>query len=456
MKKIMKKMAGLCMAMLMVSQLVACGGGNATNGDDSGANNNQENVKTEGETNLSWEEIKAQIPEELKGTTVTVYNWNDANLATGSVMAIQKFEEETGIKVKWVTGSYESYATDIAAMVTANEAPDIVRLRDTDFSMLKLLTPLDEVDYDFTDKAWNQDIMYEYQVNGKQYAVALDDTPYVNPLIMYYNRSLISKYNLEDPYELWKKGEWTWDKCMEMCETFLDAAGTNFNGLSLYMGADYASSLGTSFFSYEPETSQYVSHMSDTALVKGWQFVADNARRGLIMTNVYQTTFLEKGLLLFCNVGSIGARTTHNYFVEMKENGELGTVPVPSVEGQDTYYQYLTELEAYGIPQGAKNPEGAAYFLRYYLDAANYDMNSFYCDDQAAEVVNWCMQQEVTTNVHRVIYEDQYGASEVGMAYKLMTSDLAQIKTHLDTFSPIIDTVVKDGNEVLSGLSKGE
>lgn len=455
MKKMMKRLAALFMVVLLVGQLVACGGTSA--GDENeGTEGKENNVKTEGETNLSWEEIKAQIPEELKGTTVTIYNWNDANLATGSVNAIQKFEEETGIKVNWVTGSYGSYATDIAAMVTAGEAPDIVRLRDTDFSMLKLLTPLDELDYDFSDQAWNQELMYEYQVNGKQYAAALDNTPYVNPLVMFYNRALISKYNLEDPYELWKKGEWTWDKCMEMCETFIDAAGENFNGLSLYMGADYASSLGTSFFSYEPESSQYVSHMSDTALVKGWQFTADNVNRGLIMTNLYQTTFMEKGLLLFCNVGSIGARTTHNYFVEMKENGELGTVPVPAVEGQEKYYQYLTELEAYGIPQGAKNPEGAAYFLRYYLDAEHYDMNGFYCDDQAAEVVDWCMQQEFVTNVHRVIYEEQYGASEVGMAYKLMTSDLAQIKTHLDTFSPIIDTVVKDGNEVLSNLSKEE
>lgn len=452
MKKIFRRMVGLLMVVLLVAQLVACGAaGNNENGNEANQDNGK---KTEGETNLSWDEIKAQIPEELKGTTVTVYNWNPANYATGSVLAIQKFEEETGIKVNWVTGSYDTYATDIAAMVTAGEAPDIVRLRDTDFSMLKLLTPLDEINYDFSDQAWNQDLMYEYQVNGKQYAVALDNTPYVNPLVMFYNRSLIAKYNLEDPYDLWKKGEWTWDKCMEICETFLDQAGTNFNGLALYRGSDYACSLGASFFSYDPETSQYVSHMSDTSLVKGWQFVANNVNKGLIMEDVYQTTFMEKNLLLFCNVGSIGARASHNYFVDLKESGALGTVPIPKVDGQDTYYQYLTELEAYGIPQGAKNAEAAAYFLRYYLDAEHYDMNGFYCDDQAAEVVNWCMQQEFVTNVHRVIYKEQYGTSEVEIGYSLMTSELAQVKTHLDTISPIIDSVVKTGNEVLSKLSK--
>ena len=83
-------------------------------------------------------------------------------------------------------------------------------------------------------------------------------------------------------------------------------------------------------------------------------------------------------------------------------------------------------------------------------------MNCFYCDVHQADVVHWCTQHESVTNVNRVIYEEQYGANEVGMAYKLMTSDLAQIKTHLDSFGPIIDTVVKDGNEVLSNLSKEE
>lgn len=452
MKTVMKKLAVVGMSLLMVCQLAACGGGTADKDTDKEKVDNS--VKAEGDTNLTWEEIKATIPEELKGTTVTVYNWNAANNVTGSVQAMEQFEEETGIHVDWITGSYDTYATDIAAMVTAGEAPDIVRLRDADWSMLKMLTPLDEIDYDFSDQAWNQKLMHEYQVNGKQYAAAMDNTPYVNPLVMFYNRNLISKYNLEDPYDLWKSGEWTWDKCMEICEDFLDKAGSEYNGMSLYRGEDYANSLGTTFFSYDPDSSSYVSHMSDTALVKGWQFVADNVKRGNIMTNVYQTTFLEKGQLLFCNLGGIGARATNEYFTEMKENGALGTVPVPSVEGQDTYYQFLTELEAYGIPQGAKNPTGAAYFLRYFLDAEHYDMNSFYCDDQAAEVMDWCMKQTYMTNMTRVIYKEQYGVSEVEMAYTLMTSDIAQVKTHLDTFSSIIDTVVKTGNEVLDKLGK--
>lgn len=448
----MKKIIVLLLTTLLVMQsVVGCGN---TDTDKDTETNKQGSEIAPGSTNLSWEEIKSQIPEDLKGTEITIYSWNEANAATGAVEAIQKFERETGIKVNWVTGSYNDYATKISAMVTGGDSPDIVRLRDTDFSMINMLTPLEEINYDFSDQAWNHELMKHYQVNGKTYAAILDDTPFFQPMVMYYNRNLITKYNLEDPYTLWQNGDWTWDKCMEMCETFLDEAGTNYHGMSLFDGADYAHSLGTSFLSYDPETSQYVSHMSDTNLIKGWQFVATNVAKGLMMKDVYRHEDFDNGIVLFCNDAIIGARTTHFFFQKTKSQGALGVVPFPAVDGQQEYYQTLCENEAYGIAKGAKNPEAAAYFLRFYLDAAHYDMDKFYCDDQAAEVAEWCKEQTFVTNMERIIYEEQYGMSFNYMCYSLRQSDAAQIKTILDSYNQVINMVVQTGNKAFAKLSK--
>ena len=38
----------------------------------------------------------------------------------------------------------------------------------------------------------------------------------------------------------------------------------------------------------------------------------------------------------------------------------------------------------YGLCKGAKNPEGAGAFLRYYLDANNYDNSNIFINDAAA------------------------------------------------------------------------
>lgn len=447
----MKKIIVLLLTVLLVMQsFVGC----SNAGAEETKTNNSNGEITEGSTNLSWEEIKAQMPKDLEGTEITIYSWNEANAATGAAEAIQKFERETGIKVNWVTGSYDDYATKVSAMVTGGDAPDIIRLRDTDFSMINMLTPLNEVDYDFSDQAWNHDLMEHYKVNGKYYAAILDDTPFFQPMVMYYNRNLVSKYNLDDPYTLWQNGEWTWDKCMEICKSFLDQAGTNYHGLSLFDGSDYAHSLGTSFLSYDAETSQYVSHMSDTELIKGWQYVASNVSKGLMMKDVYRHEDFDNGIVLFCNDAIIGARTTHFFFQNTKVAGALGVVPIPAVDGQEEYYQTLCENEAYGIAKGAKNPEAAAYFLRYYLDAAHYDMDKFYCDDQAAEVAEWCKEQTFVTNMERIIYEEQYGMSITYMCYSLRQSDPAQIKTLLDSYNPVINMVVQTGNKAFAKLSE--
>jgi len=37
-----------------------------------------------------------------------------------------------------------------------------------------------------------------------------------------FNLQLLQKYNLEDPRELYKRGEWTWDKFIEYCQTLTD------------------------------------------------------------------------------------------------------------------------------------------------------------------------------------------------------------------------------------------
>lgn len=448
----MKKLITLLLTGLLVMQsFVGCGNAGAGNETDT---KNPSGELSEGTTELSWKEIKAQIPEELKGTEITVYSWNEANAATGSVEAIQKFERETGIKVNWIAGSYDDYATKVSAMVTGGDSPDIVRVRDTDFSMINMLTPLDEVNYDFSDQAWNHELMEEYKVNGKYYAASLDNTPFFQPMVTYYNKSLISKYNLEDPYTLWQNGEWTWDKCMEICKNFLDQAGKDYHGMSLFDGSDYAHSLGTSFLSYDPEKSQYVSHMSDTELVKGWQYVASNVAKGLMMKDVYRHEDFDNGIVLFCNDAIIGARTSHFYFQKTKTAGSLGVVPFPAVDGQEEYYQILCENEAYGIAKGAKNPEAAAYFLRFYLDEANYNMDTFYCDDQAMEVAEWCKEQTFVSNMERIIYEEQYGMSIIYMCYSLRQSDPAQIKTLLDSYNPVINMVVQTGNKAFAKLSK--
>ena len=168
--------------------------GNAANGQTSTTGNAQLTVKGK-----SWKDVLASMPKELNGTTVTLYNWNPISEYTGATAVIKDFESQTGIKVKWDTVAYGTYFTRLAALVASDDSPDVVRTRQPIPEQLKSFQPLSAADYDFTDDAWDQEVMKDYSVNGVSYATSLKGTPFGNVNLMYYNKSLISKYDLENP-----------------------------------------------------------------------------------------------------------------------------------------------------------------------------------------------------------------------------------------------------------------
>ena len=56
---------------------------------------------------------------------------------------------------------------------------------------------------------------------------------------------------------------------------------------------------------------------------------------------------------------------------------------VESYSSLNTYFSAI--YRSYGICRGAKNPEGAGYFLRYYLDPLNYDYDEAFINEAARD-----------------------------------------------------------------------
>ena len=104
-----------------------------------------------------------------------------------------------------------------------------------------------------------------------------------------------------------------------------------------------------------------------------------------------------------------------------------------------------------GIARGAKNPEAVPYFLRYYLDPSNYDLNSFYCNKQNLEVYNWCMSQKNTIwSTYYESDEDEFSTAESG----LRALQGNQVKSYIDSNAYMIDNRVKNFNKLVSQLKK--
>ncbi len=450
MKKIQKRLLSVVLVVIMVLGCAACGS-EGKGGDKKEPTTSNSNASGEGS---SWEQVIANMPDELRGTTITVYNWNPISEYPGGASAIKEFTELTGIEVIWQTESFETYLTKLGSMVASGkDVPDVARLRSPLVSNYISMQPLSVTGFDFSDPAWDQWAMKEYTVNGNTYGVTLADTHLATPGMLCYNKSLIAKYDLEDPYTLWKNGEWTYDKFIQIMKDF--KAETNADYVCSYN--DY-SELTSMFGVSGPivfNGTEYESVIKDSEFVNVTQKIVDLKNTDYLLTRWAPDEF-DSGKILFWAGSAIYARRQNAYFETLKSAGSMQVVPFPVVEGKEEYVMFR-ELESYGIPKGAKNAAAVPYFLRFFLDRTNYDLDSFFCSSQALEVYDHCMsvQNKQWTTLYGKEYKFYDSSNEPDeFTLGLRNATGAQVLSVLDSTASVIDQRVKRYNEQLATLGE--
>lgn len=412
-------------------------------GDEPGANDGSSVTPEENKVGgKSWKDVLAGMPKKLRGTKVVIYNWNPANEYTGAPAVLENFTKETGIKVEWMRVNYTEYVTKLAGLVASKESPDTVRTRLPVPERLDQFQSLDAAKFDFSDAAWDQQTMKDYTVNGVTYATSLKNTHLGSVCMMFYNKAQIQKYDMEDPYTLWKNGKWNMDKFIQMCKDYVKAS----NNKSACTGMDIEEWLQMHGLDANVayKDGKFTSLMGDAKLLTLTQEYCDYYNTNKIF-NRGQAEIMDEGNALFYSGASVYARKKNSYFGTLKAEGVLYMVPMPMPAGQK-YYNLRDEYEAYAIPRGAKNPEAVPYLLRYFLDGGNYELDSFFCNKQNLEVYNWCMSQSNNIWSNGWIEPD----GDDGISKRTGN----QVKSYLDSIAPYVNTQVNNLNTAMSKLSK--
>ena len=428
--------------------------GSDTSSDSQASSGSSGNQASGKQTNLSWKEVKALIPASAKGKTIEVSSWNPLNYVKQAPTVVSRFERETGIKIKWtVTSDFDNVS--VAARIAAGDAPDIVRCRGgVTPTTIKVLQPLADINYNFNDAYWDKSTEKAYTVDGKAYATSLTNSPFLGYAIVAYNTDLIDNYGLEDPYTLWKKGQWTWDKMHDIARKFLKAAGDGYNGIS-QSNIQYADCMGVPSVAFNGKT--FYHNIDNPKFLAACKYMAQANSEGLYDSQPLDNDGFNSGKLLFLLVQTMAMRTAHNYFRELKERGLVKCVPMPAVDGQSEYYALAGEREAYGIAKGSKNADIAPFFLSYYLDEANYDMSSFYADDSVKEVVKWYSTQTTWGDPNiaaTFMTADTIGMTHGPFAQQIINTSPAQMSSRLDSYVPKFDAAVDDFNAQLKANIK--
>ncbi len=409
---------------------------------------------TSGDKAKSWADVKKEIPAGSSGKTLTVVDWNPTKEVPGMSKVLTKFTEETGIKVDYKIVTYNTYFTKLTSQVTAGNAPDAARLQNVSKQNLVNMQPINKLGYDFSDAAWDKNVIDLYTFNGNTYGVNMEGSPYYCPYLFYYNTRLIETYGLEDPYELWKDGKWTWEKVWDMCDEFLDEVeGDGFIGLSTMADFAYMRAYGTPPIVFNKKNNTFSHNLQNEKFIKSFQEFAKYYDKGFISQALTNNTAFDQGKLLFSISQGIAARKGSSYFNKLREQNAVAAVPLPVLKKGAKEYQILGEVQAFGVPKTAKNAKLVPYFLRFYFDPANYNMKTFFNVTHADEAIKHIR----TTNPEAtydstVISQENCGMDSSYFLDEVKQGGAANVAMYMETYKPVVDDAILQMNAFFASL----
>lgn len=441
--KNLKQFLSIILAVVLLLSLTACGGNGGATGDTNKGNSTGDAAK----------DVIASIPSELKGSTIKYFMWYDGEKETEGPI-INAFKLESGITVEVEVGSSSDFTTELAAKIATDKAPDLIRMYTPGVSYLKLLQPLDNTGYDFSGSEWDQQTMKDYTVNGKVYGTNLKNTVYFDANVLWYNYQTLSDLGVDDPYTQWKKNEWTWDSLWNICREFVKQGGSY--GASLNPANAISLAYGVDFLDWE--NGKYVNSIADgernTKLVKAWAELIEKKQENLITPKTWQIADFDAGRSAFFSTSISSGFVKRSYFEQFKNNGELRCVPFPASYTGDNM-TVMSEYSAWGVPKGAKTAKAVPYFLRYMLDASNYDLETAFADPTILDVFKTLRDSDAPryNNVMtKTLIEADSGLNYFQMYDRLFSGEVSQITSTLQSFKGGVQDAVDKANEQLASM----
>jgi|GEM_PF-3076309 len=319
--------------------------------------------------------------EDLGGVTVTFANWGDSNWSKPGDdekgQREQAFREELmknyNFKIEYVSIPDDSYLPTVtSSIMSGNPVGDVISLMMDavpGFAAKGLLYPLDTIQsYDFMDGGGILTAVRDAVTwsDGHTYGWKRDSAnAYLGSKIFtVFNKKIASSLGL-DPYDLWAKGEWTWDKFQEYAA--LATKDTNNDGVNDQWGltADpvllplgYVGSTGTVMLDSN-NTIKYNDPKVTQALdaFKNLKPYLQAAPEGANW-DFYMTAFAE-GNVLF---GQANQWWMTSRYQDMQD--DWGIVPFPLPKQGDPYFTVSDIEGVQAIPYNTKNPEAVAKVLK--------------------------------------------------------------------------------------------
>jgi len=346
----------LLLIFALVISVIGC---SSNKGTDDKASGDQATETPKADDTTKKEEPKTEEPktEEPKqeesmdfgGKTLRIGQWwgMGSYLNDEEKERQKKVEEKYNVKIEYVTVP-DTTARLITSSVAGEPFADIVMIPiSSAFPKLVVegyVQPIDDViDLNMPAFGSNPVTMKNGKFQDKQYGVTL---PYTESHGLFYDKTLLTQLGQPDPYELQEKGEWTWDKFLEILKA-VKAKGKvplHVDSESLWASVLIATNEGM----IEDSATSKIALDSPNSM-EALQMFSDMYNVHKVMHNGEQASFGDGGIA-FVN----GYRWDNLGYVKDKPD-DIGYVFFPKGPKATTYVTPYDKMNLWFVPKGIKN-----------------------------------------------------------------------------------------------------
>lgn len=346
------------------------------------------------------------------GKTFRMAKRSDGLYTTGKFKRlVSAFEKKYNCKIVAKELDFNNYSTLISNAKASGEPYDIIFCHGSRFPEIPLsgvVTDLSQyittADYD-TGKGGIDIVKSSYfAMDDKLYGVVGGEGA-VDPIVIYYNKLMFSKNGLEDPYELYKSGKWTWSKLREQGKKVTDASKNIYYGNYGFAKLDIVHSLGVSLMTWKD--NKVVINTSDSVVTKGFQLLYDLFNTSKIFSQDHQsgdeyTTFAAGKS--FCTMqesqkypricGDAADSAAFN-----RDASNVGVVPLPQDSASAKRGYPCGWYTAVMAGSGSSDPRAAVAFAKFWSTYSDPVKDQYELDDDHKATIKKLISGNIT-NLH--------------------------------------------------------
>ncbi|MBQ8683458.1 MAG: hypothetical protein IJ518_02940 [Clostridia bacterium] len=293
----------------------------------------------------------------LTNKELVYYQWE--GIVTDSKSWDSLMKKQFGITFKVKKGNFYNYWSSLAMLIRSGDSPDIVEV--SKFSprvmSMDVLQPVDDI-LDLNDGLWNEtrETMEKYRWKGKVYHTFLKTEM---ESWFFYNTKMMRNYGVKKtPKELFLEDNWTLEECKKIMDKFATKDGSIW-GLSV-QNCNLMAIAGVKLVDFDGTNYQLNLKDPKFATILNWIHSVGVAGNNTMQCNDPVGDFCNEKCAMLLT-------PTHVLYSERAEKirDDIDWVPMPKLDKDSPYYLEMYEMPNLAIAKGAKNVEGAALALEF-------------------------------------------------------------------------------------------